>query len=152
MIYIDLQSNQLTSVKLAPDTNSPLSIGQFIVLNNNNLTLVDCNDLGVNGGAASFYLSISNNRISEAKCGPGTPLDTAKSVQMDLSFNSFTSLPTGSFTFAGNVTLLSLVNQKTAFTSVAPGSLPREFVSLTLHVIILILLQLVAYENGTWVI
>ena len=138
MIYIDLQSNQLTSVKLAPDTSSPLSIGQFIVLNNNNLTLVDCNDLGVNGGAASFYLSISNNRISEAKCGPGTPLDTVKRVQMDWSFNSFTSLPTGSFTLAGKVTLLSLDNQKTTFTSIEPGSLPREFVSLTLHVIILI--------------
>ena len=124
-IGLDLQDNQLTSVKLAPDTNPPLTQGQDLYLNNNNLTgIIDCNDLGINSGSY-FYSDMYSNEISGVtNCGAGSLLDNVKQVRMDWSLNSFTSLPAGSFNFAGNVYRFYLNDQKTAFTSIAPGALP----------------------------
>ena len=128
-IVLSLTKNQLTSVQLAPDTNPPLTTGQELYLANNNLTLVDCNDLGINSGALTYFFDASKNQISEAKCGAGTPLDDAQLVVMDWSSNSFTSLPAGSFNFAGAVAYLGLNDQKTAFTSISPEALPSELLT-----------------------
>ena len=77
-------------------------------------------------------MDISGNAISGVNnCGAGSKLDNAKKVYMDWSANSFTSLPAGAFNFAANVTTLKLNNQKTPFTSIAPGAMPSE--QLILH-------------------
>ena len=128
-IGLDLSYNQLTSVKLAPDSNPPLSYRQILYLYSNKLTgTIDCNDLGINSGVALLYLDVNSNQISGAKCGANTPLDSAQVVIMDWSYNSFTSLLAGSFNFAGNSYRLFLNDQNTAFTSIAPGALPSEFI------------------------
>ena len=127
--FLNLGNNpSLTSVKLAADTNAPLSQGQTLLLSGSGLTgTIDCNDLGINSGVASFKLDISGNTISGVNnCGAGSKLDNAKSVSMDWSANSFTSLPAGAFNFAANVSTLKLNNQKTPFTSIAPGAMPSE--------------------------
>ena len=129
--YLGLNLNpSLTSVKLAADTNAPLSQEQNLNLGRSGLTgTIDCNDLGINDGVALFKLDVSDNTISGASnCGAGSKLDSAKSVYMDWSKNSFTSLSAGAFNFAANVTTLTLSNQKTAFTSIAPGALPSELI------------------------
>ena len=129
--YLGLNLNpSLTSVKLAADTNAPLSQGQQLLLGSTGLTgTIDCNDLGINDGVALFKLDVSDNTISGASnCGAGSKLDSAKSVYMDWSKNSFTSLSAGAFNFAANVTTFKLNNQKTAFTSIAPGALPSELI------------------------
>ena len=127
--YLDLSGNPyMTSLQLATDTNAPLSQGQTLLLSGSGLTgTIDCNDLGINSGVASFKLDISGNTISGVNnCGAGSKLDNAKSVSMDWSANSFTSLPAGAFNFAANVSTLKLNNQKTPFTSIAPGAMPSE--------------------------
>jgi len=133
-ITLDLSSNQLSSVKMAPDTNPPLKgDGQGLLLDKNNFNgTLDCNDLGINNGTAQFYLSVRTNPISGAKCGAGTLLDTAELVYMDWSGNAFTSLPAGSFNFAGKVDILNLKGQAlgTFITSIEPGSLPRKILSI----------------------
>ena len=127
-ILLDLSYNKMTSVKLALDTNPPLTQGQTLYLNNNNLAgTIDCNDLGINNGAAAFYyyMSFHHNQISGVNnCGAGSLLDTVKSIGMNWYYNSFTSLPTGSFNFAAKLRILNLVYQNTPFTSIAPGALP----------------------------
>ena len=128
--FVDLSYNQLTSVKLAPDTNPPFGNKQTLHLYNNNLTgTIDCNDLGINNGTAAYYLSIHNNQISGAKCGAGTLLDSANKVEMDWYQNSFTSLPAGALNFTGTLRQLDFYSQNTAFTYIAPGALPSESIS-----------------------
>ena len=156
VIYLDLGDNQLTSIKLAPDTNPPLSEKQRLDFgwNNFNGTIIDCNDLGLNKGAAYIQFKVYNSKISGVKCGAGTPLDTAKKVNMDWGGNALTSLPAGSFNFAGKVELLRLSDQDkgTYITSIEPGSLPREIASLFLIFMTMVsemVSQLVAYKNCT---
>ena len=134
-IYLSLRDNQLTSIKLAPDTNPPLSESQELDIYRNKLNgTLDCNDLGINNGTAYYELEVYGNPIDQVtNCGAGSLLDYAKRVYMDWSGNALTSLPAGSFNFAGKVKLLDLFSQEsgTLITSIDPGSLPREILSLT---------------------